>query len=114
MPVTLSSLIQSSYPNTTGTITSGTATLNFGAYPGSNEAFVSVAGQTGILSTSTIAAQVRGDATSVNHTAADHKYFPVFANLTTSAPSAGSGFTIYARSTQKLTGTWTVNWSWSQ
>ena len=106
--VTLSSLIQSSYP----TATTGTATINFGAHPGSNEASVVVNSQTGIQTTSVVDVEVRATATSTDHTADDHKYFPVFAGLTTSAPSAGTGFTIYARSTQKLTGTWTINWSW--
>lgn len=108
--VTLSSIIQSNYPS--WPVTYGTATINFGTAPGSNEASVAVTGQTGITATSTITAHVLATATSSDHSANDHKYFPVFATITTSAPSAGTGFTIYARSTQKLTGTWTVNWSW--
>jgi hypothetical protein len=106
--VTLSSLIQSNYP----TATTGTATIDFGVHPGSNEASIAVTGQAGIQTTSVVDVEVRGTATSSSHTADDHKYFSAFAGLSTSAPSAGTGFTIYARSTQKLTGTWTINWSW--
>lgn len=106
--VTLSSLIQGNYP----AATNGTAIIDFGAHPGSNEALIAVTGQTAILTTSIANAYVLATATSSNHTADDHKYFSAFAGLSTSAPSAGTGFTIYARSTQKLTGTWTINWSW--
>lgn len=91
----------------------GTATVNFGAAPGSNEASVAVTGQTTISATSKVEAWVMADDTSVDHTASDHRYFPVFASLTCGTPSAGTGFTIYARSTQKLTGQWSVRWVWA-
>lgn len=89
----------------------GSATINFGT--GSNEASVAVTGLTTISATSKAEAFVMADDTSASHTASDHKYFPVFASLTCGTPSAGVGFTIYARSTQKLTGTWTVRYVWA-
>lgn len=90
----------------------GTATINFGAYPGSNEASVAVTGQTAILATSKADAFVMADDTSSDHTAADHRYFEVFASLSCGTPTAGTGFTIYARSAEKLTGQWTLRWVW--
>ena len=90
----------------------GTATIDFGAFPGSNEASVAVTGQSGILVTSKADAFVMADDTSTDHTAADHRYFEVFANLSCGTPSAGTGFTIYARSAEKLSGQWTVRWVW--
>ncbi len=88
----------------------GTATLDFGA--GSNEAQVDVT-VAEILATSKAESWVMGDDTSADHTASDHRYFPVFASLTCGTPTASVGFTIYARSTQKLTGTWTVRFVWA-
>jgi hypothetical protein len=90
----------------------GTATLNFGAHPGSNEASVAVTGQTGILATSKADAFVMADDTSSDHTADDHRYFEVLASLSCGTPTAGVGFTIHARSLEKLSGTWTVRWVW--
>lgn len=94
------------------TPTSGTATINFGTGNGSNEASIAVTGQTSILSTSVVTLTVKNDATSTSHTANDHSYFLELASLNSNTPTAGTGFTIKARSIHKLTGTWTINWSW--
>lgn len=94
------------------TPTRGQATLDFGAHPGTNEATATITGQTNILTTSVVTVQVSHTDTSTNHTAADHEYFSTFAGITTSTPTAGSGFVIKAKSLHKLTGTWTVRWSW--
>lgn len=88
----------------------GVAILDFGT--GSNEASVDVAAAE-ILGTSKAESWVMGDDTSTDHTANDHRYFPLFACLTCGTPSAGIGFTIYARSLQKLTGTWTIRYVWA-
>lgn len=53
------------------------------------------------------------DDTSSNHTAADHKYAPLFMAFTCGTPTAGTGFTIYARATDKMTGQFTLRWVWS-
>jgi hypothetical protein len=94
------------------TPTIGTAIIDFGTDPGSNEASVVVTGQTAITATSVVTLNVRSDATSLDHTANDHVYFTTFAALTGNTPTVGTGFTITARSHQKLTGKWTINWSW--
>lgn len=91
----------------------GSATIDFGAFPGSNEASVAVTGQTTIGATSKAESFVMGDDTSSNHTAADHKYVPLFMSLTCGTPSAGTGFTIYARAIDKLQGQFTVRWVWA-
>jgi hypothetical protein len=91
----------------------GTATLNFGAFPGSNEASVAVTGQTAILSTSKVEAFVMSDDTTADHTANDHKYLGSFANLTCGTATAATGFTINATSLEKLNGTFAVRWVWA-
>ena len=91
----------------------GTATIDFGAYPGSNEASVAVTGQTGISGTSKAEAYIMGDDTTADHTAADHRYIASLIGLTCGTPSAGVGFTIYARSTQKPQGTFAVRYVWA-
>lgn len=95
-----------------GGFVSGVSTLDFGTHPGSNEATATVTGQSAMLSTSSIFITVDANATTGTHTANDHSYFPVFASLSASPPTTGTGFTIYARSDQKLTGTWSINWAW--
>lgn len=91
----------------------GTATIDFGAHPGSNEASVAVTGLSAISATSKADAFVMADDTSASHTASDHRYFESFASLSCGTPTAGVGFTIYARSLEKLTGTWTVRYVWA-
>lgn len=91
----------------------GTATIDFGAAPGANEASVAVTGQTTIGVGSKAEAFVMGDSTSVDHTASDHRYLPQLCAFTCGTPTAGTGFTIHARSVHKLTGKWTLMWVWS-
>ena len=91
----------------------GTATIDFGSVHGSNEASVDVTGQGAISATSKCEAYVMGDDTTSDHTAADHRYFSALVGLTCGTPSAGTGFTIYARSTEHLHGTWSVRWVWA-
>ena len=91
---------------------SGFVTVDFGA--GSNEASVVVTGQSGILANSQVFLTVPADAVSTSHSANDHKYFLQLCSLTNDTPTVNSGFTIYARSVHKLTGTWTVSFSWIQ
>lgn len=91
----------------------GTATVNFGSAPGSNETSVVVTGQTTINATSKAEAYVMADDTSGSHTASDHRYFAALAGLTCGTPTAGSGFTIYATSPQKLQGTFALRWVWA-
>lgn len=91
----------------------GIAAIDFGAHPGSNEASVAVTGQTSILATSKVEAWIMADDTTTDHTASDHKYFAAFAALTCGTPTNAVGFTIYARSLEKLVGTFKVRWVWA-
>ena len=54
-----------------------------------------------------------GDDTSTDHTAADHRYVAAIMGLTCGTPTAGTGFTIYARALDKLQGTWSVRYVWA-
>ncbi len=91
----------------------GQSEIDFGSFPGSNEASVSVTGQSGILSTSSVEAFIMGDDSTSQHTANDHKYLTALIGLSCSSPTAGVGFTIYARSLEKLQGTFKVRWVWA-
>jgi hypothetical protein len=92
---------------------SGSATIDFGALPGSNEAQVDVTGQTTISSTSSAEAYIFGGDTSSSHTASDHRYLGTVCSVTCGVATAGTGFTIYARSLEKLTGTFTIRYIWA-
>ena len=91
----------------------GTATIDFGAFPGTNEASIVVTGQGTISATSKAEAFIMGDDTTADHTASDHKYIGLWLNLTCGTPTVSTGFTIYGRSTEKLQGTFAVRWVWS-
>lgn len=71
----------------------GTSTVNFGAFPGSTDASVTVTGQSGITGTSLVEAWIFPTATT-DHTADEHWADPpeVYAGNVV----AGTGFTIYA------------------
>ena len=90
----------------------GTATIDFGAWPGSNEASIAVS-DASIVTGANTEAYVMGDSTTSDHTANDHKYFAALAGLSAGTVVNATGFTIYARSTEKLEGTFLVNWVWS-
>jgi predicted glycoside hydrolase/deacetylase ChbG (UPF0249 family) len=90
-----------------------TVIIDFGAYPGSNEASVVVTGQTSISSTSKAEAFIMADDTTTNHTASDHRYVGLFLNLTCGTPTTGSGYTIYGRSSEKLTGQFSIRTVWA-
>ncbi len=70
----------------------GTVTLNFGAFPGSNEANVTVTGQTGITAGSLVDAWLL-PATTADHSSDEHLVDPI--RVTVGNIVAGSGFTIY-------------------
>jgi hypothetical protein len=91
----------------------GTAEIDFGAHPGANEASVAVTGQASISATSKVEAYMMADDTTSNHTASDHRYVGLWLNLTCGTPTAATGFTIYGRSDQKLSGKFSVRWVWA-
>jgi hypothetical protein len=97
-----------------GTATTfGTATIDFGSFPGSNEASVAVTGQTEILGTSKVEVFLMASDTTADHTENDHRYAALFLGLSAGTIDVGVGFTIYARSLEKLTGTFSVRWRWT-
>lgn len=71
----------------------GTTTVDFGAWPGSTEASVTITGQTGILSGSLVEAWILPD-TTADHTIGDHIAAPI--KVVAHTISAGVGFTITA------------------
>ena len=91
----------------------GTATIDFGAFPGSNEASIAVTGQASIGIGSKAEAYVMADDTTSDHTASDHRYFAALMGLSCGTPTAATGFTIHARSTEKLQGTFALRWVWA-
>jgi hypothetical protein len=80
-------------------VATGTATLDFGAFPGKSDASVAVTGQTGIVSGSLVEAWIRPEATS-DHTADEHmlETLKVFAHTIV----AGIGFTISGFNTSEI------------
>lgn len=90
----------------------GTGSLNFGAFPGSSEASVSVTGLTGISPTSKVEAYFMADDTSVDHTAADHRYAAALVGLTCGAPS-GTAVTVYGRCMDAMQGTYSFRLVWA-
>jgi hypothetical protein len=90
---------------------SGTVTINFGAFPGSQEASIAFTDAT-IGAASKVEPFVMGGDSTADHSAADHKYLPLLAQFTGIA-SAGVGGTIYARALQKLVGTFSVRYAWA-
>jgi hypothetical protein len=91
----------------------GTATIDFGAAPGSNEASVAVTGQAAIGAGSDVEPYFRGDDTTTDHNADDHKYAALLISVTAADLVAGTGFTIHARSTEEMEGTFKIRWVWN-
>lgn len=87
----------------------GTATLDFGAFPGANEATVTVTGQTAITALSLVEAFFMFDSTS-DHDDNDHAYANLLARLVCGNVVAATSFEIIARSEHKLQGTFQVRW----
>lgn len=79
--------------------TTGTATLDFGAFPGASDASVAVTGQAGIVSGSLVEAWLRPVATA-DHSADEHmvETLKVFAGNIVAA----TGFTIYGFNTNQI------------
>ena len=90
----------------------GTTTIAFGADPGVNEASVAVTGQASIVADSLAEAFVMEEVLGTK-TANDHGYMNLLVRLTCGTIVAATGFTIYAKSTEKMTGSFTVKWVWN-
>jgi hypothetical protein len=86
----------------------GDATIDFGSFPGSNEASVAIVDPTA-ASGWRVKAYIMGGDTTADHTAVDHRYVGLFLTLTVSVtPSVG--MTIYATSPHALEGTFKVRY----
>lgn len=89
----------------------GQVTIDFGPEPGSNETSIFVS-DVNILSTSIPFAQIFANPT-IDHTESDHNYAGLWITITCDTPITGSGFTIYARSSELMSGTFNVSYSWN-
>jgi hypothetical protein len=90
---------------------SGTALLDFGPLPGSSEASIAIEGQTSIGAGSVCRAAILANPTT-DHSLSDHTSAALVIGLSCSVPIPGTGFTIYARSGDRLQGTFSVQWFW--
>lgn len=79
--------------------TTGTTTVNFGAFPGSSDTSVTVTGQATIASGSFVEAWITPTATA-DHTADEHWVEPI--KVVAGNVVAGTGFTIYAMNTNQI------------
>lgn len=79
--------------------TTGTTTIDFGAFPGKSDASIDVTGQTGIVAGSLVEAWIRPVATA-DHSTDEHmlETIKIFAGNI----AAGVGFTIYGFNTSQL------------
>ena len=77
----------------------GTATIDFGSFPGSSDASIAVTGQASIIAGSLVEAWLRPEATA-DHSADEH----VFETIRVVAGNivAGTGFTIYGLNTNQI------------
>jgi hypothetical protein len=91
----------------------GFAVIDFGAFPGSNEASVVVSGQTEITATSKAEAYIMGDDTTGDHTASDHRYAALMIGLSCGTPVTATSFTIYGRCLEKMQGTFNIRYVWT-
>lgn len=90
--------------------TFGTATLDFGAAPGTTSANVTVTGQTALTSNSYIQVFIQGTDATADHTAFEHGFISSYLKPFVQNIVAGSSFNIEAHSAIRLTGQITVRW----
>lgn len=108
---------------------SGTAVLDFGAFPGASDTSVAVTGQGAIIAGSSVEAWLRLEATA-DHSADEHLVETI--KVMAGNIVAGTGFTIYGINSSELFepvgelrgatlggigtriyGTWTCSWVWA-
>lgn len=89
----------------------GTATIDFGAFPGLDTASVVITGQAGIVSGSLAEAWIRPVATG-DHSVDEHRMLPF--NVVADTIVAATGFTIFCSTKgPRLTGQFNLNWCWN-
>lgn len=79
---------------------SGTALVDFGAFPGASDASLAITGKTDILGTSRVEAWIL-PADTADHTADEHLVETI--SVKAHSPVAGVGFTISMQNTNQLT-----------
>lgn len=107
----------------------GTATINFGAFPGASDASVVVTGQAGILAGSLTEAWISPASATADHTIDEHLVETIAIRTGNIVP--GTGFTIYGFNTNqvaeqnkdasrvsplrepRLYGQFNLNWVWN-
>lgn len=90
----------------------GTVLIDFGAFPGAQEASVAFA-DAAISGTSKVEAYVMAnDTNGTTHTPNDHRYLGLLASFT-GAPTAGVGGTIHGRARTALIGTFQLRYVWA-
>lgn len=100
------------YKVAAATVRSGTVEIDFGSFPGSQEASVTVTGQTGIMAASIIGARLAYQATD-DHTTNDHAYAAAMIGITPGSIVADTSFVLYVRCFDKLQGAFNLTWFWS-
>lgn len=92
----------------------GTATLDFGAFPGKSDASIAITGQPGILAGSLIEAWIL-PATTADHSIDEHMVEPL--DIRAANIVAGTGFSIYGFNEgfgdTTLYGQFNVAWAWN-
>jgi hypothetical protein len=96
----------------------GASTLNFGTFPGTEEASVAVTAQTGIVATSSVNAWLTPVATA-DHSADEHRIESI--KVRAGSIVAGTGFTVFglndnptiAGEHSRIYGLWSVRWEWA-
>jgi hypothetical protein len=91
-----------------GGVSYGTATIDFGAFPGSNEASVTF---TNAAVGAAVSPFFASNDTTTDHTANDHKYAAMLVQLSTQT-TPGVGGVIHARSQHKMQGTFDVRYGY--
>lgn len=90
----------------------GTATLDFGAAPGTNIASVTVTGQADIVAGSMVETWIMGNASTADHNAYEHMIMAKAVEVTPTAVTAGAGFVLTGLTELRLRGTVVVRWVW--
>jgi hypothetical protein len=91
----------------------GSATLNFGASPGTNTASVTITGQPGIIAGSAVEAWIMGTDSTADHNAYTHALLPRWVSVTPIVITPGTGFTVQGFNEISLTGQVAIRWVWS-
>lgn len=90
----------------------GVVEIDFGPI-GSNAASTVVTGAAGIALGASCMAAFSADGATFDHTANDHRYASALVGLTCGQIDPGVGFTIFANSSQKMTGKFSLLWIWA-